>query len=255
MEQTTTKEHVMISGNLHSLTIKDIVKQEHRAAAIFEKYSLDFCCGGGKTIQAACGEKGLDPSRVLGDLEPLVTSATQDSPPFAEWPLSLLIDYIVNTHHSYVSKIVPVLSAHTKKVAEVHGANHPEVREIAELFDRVARELLAHMRKEELVLFPYIRRLADFAREGTPISAPPFGSLQNPIGMMEAEHQAAGSMLSAIRSLSNEYTPPGDACMTYQVTYHELQDFELDLHQHVHLENNILFPAALQMEQECVVPQ
>jgi regulator of cell morphogenesis and NO signaling len=171
---------------------------------------------------------------------------------FAEWDPVFLIDYIVNNHHAYVRKMIPVLSVHTQKIASVHGQNHPELIKVAEHFQSVARELSQHMQKEELVLFPYIKSLLTARLTGTAAPASPFGSVRNPIKMMEAEHQNAGDELYAVRSLSSGYTVPADGCTTYHVTYQELQDFERDLHQHVHLENNILFPLAVALEQELV---
>ena len=229
-------------------TIKDIVLDDFRTAAVFEKYSLDFCCRGGITIDQACKERGVRAESVNAELDALPpkdpSRNVQPIPDEAMSPDSL-IDLIVRIHHSYVRSAIPVIYAHTQKVAKVHGANHPEVVEIARHFAAVAEEMTQHMQKEELMLFPYIKHILSASRTGTTISAPPFGSAQNPIRMMEAEHAAAGDAMYSIRSLSSGYTPPDDACTTYRVAYQELQEFELDLHRHVHLENNILFPRAL----------
>jgi regulator of cell morphogenesis and NO signaling len=169
---------------------------------------------------------------------------------YGEWGVDLLIDFIVNNHHSYVTKMIPVLYAHTQKVASVHGARHPEVIQIAAHFEAVAHEFQQHMQKEEHALFPFIKALARSKEAGQKATPPPFGSVQNPIRMMEAEHQTAGDEMRTIRELSSGYTPPEDACTTYRITYQELRDFEMDLHQHVHLENNILFPKAILLESE-----
>lgn len=237
---------------VQNATIKSIVTSDFRAAAIFEKYSLDFCCKGGVTIDQACSEKNIDPAAVYADLSQLESTAHENTPYYSEWPLDELIDYIVNVHHKYVRESISVISAHTQKVATVHGSNHPEVVEIARHFEAVAAELQRHMMKEEHMLFPYVKSLVRAKRkEGTFIS-PPFGTAQNPIRMMEAEHRAAGDELYVVRSLSNNYIPPEDACTTYRVSFQELQQFERDLHQHVHLENNILFPKAIALEQELV---
>ena len=234
--------------DITNTTLKTIVTQDFRAAAVFEKYSLDFCCRGGKTIEEACREGGLDPAAVLRELKNLDHAGTGPDSRYAEWPLDFLADYIVNTHHTYVRGAIPVLDAHTRKIVSVHGANHPELVAIAEHFQGVASELTSHMMKEERILFPFIRALALADKKPGTFTMPPFGTIRNPIAMMEAEHQDAGDALSAIRSLSAGYEPPPDACTTYRVTFQELKQFERDLHQHVHLENNILFPKAIAIE-------
>lgn len=235
---------------LTTSTIKSIVTEDYRAAAIFERYSLDFCCKGGVTVAQACAEKNIDPAPIVAALEQLKQEPETSSQSFSHWPADELIKYIVNVHHKYVREAIPVIFQHTQKVASVHGSNHPEVVEIAKHFETVAAELRGHMMKEEQILFPYINALVQAKRLGQKVPRPPFGSAQNPIRMMEAEHAAAGDGLYAIRERSGNYLPPNDACTTYRVSYKELQQFELDLHQHVHLENNILFPKAIALEQE-----
>ena len=242
----------MTTTDVQSITLKEIVKQNFHAAAVFEKYSLDFCCRGGKTITEACSDKGVDADSVVRDIMQISGAGQQTDNRFAEWDPSFLISYIVNNHHAYVRKMVPVLRIHTQKIASVHGQNHPEVVKIAAHFQTVADDLLRHMQKEEAILFPYITALLEAKKNGTAIAASPFGSVGNPIKMMEAEHQNAGDEMYAIRELSSLYTTPEDGCTTYRVTYQELQDFERDLHQHVHLENNILFPLAIALEQELI---
>ncbi|MFI5253067.1 MAG: iron-sulfur cluster repair di-iron protein [Bacteroidota bacterium] len=235
---------------LQNATIKSIVTSDYRAAAIFEKYSLDFCCKGGVTIEQACSDKNINAATVFAELERLSNAGQSDTPNFAEWPIDELIDYIVNVHHKYVRESTPIIYAHTQKVATVHGANHPEVIEIDRHFAIVAADMQNHMMKEEHMLFPYIKTLVNSNRNGGMIPSSPFGTVQNPIAMMEAEHKAAGDELYEVRSLSKSYVPPEDACTTYRVSYKELQQFEEDLHRHVHLENNILFPKAIALEKE-----
>lgn len=236
--------------DIRNATIKSIVTEDFRAAAIFEKHSLDFCCNGGITIERACAQRNVDARVVFAELEQLGNAGRDTMPKFTEWPLDELVQYIINVHHKYVREALSVIFAHTQKVATVHGANHPEVVEIARHFHIVAGEMQSHMMKEENILFPYIIALVKAKRHGVAAHRPPFGTAQNPIRMMEAEHQAAGAEMYAIRSLSANYTYPEDACTTYRVSYQELQQFELDLHQHVHLENNILFPKAIDLEKE-----
>ena len=234
------------------LTLKEIVTENFQTAAVFEKFSLDFCCRGGKSINEACSEKGIDPQTVYSELESISSEkdSAQRSP--ADWTPDSLINHIVQKHHSYVTRMIPILYAHTQKVAAVHGANHPELIEIAKHFETAAMELQQHMAKEEKMLFPFVQSLYSAKKQNNGYSKPQFGSVQNPIRMMEAEHQNAGDEMYSIRALSNNYTPPADGCTTYRITFQELQDFEHDLHQHVHLENNILFPMALALEQELI---
>ncbi len=239
----------MITTELRTATLKEMVTQNFQTAAVFEKYSLDFCCRGGKTIDEACKEKGVDVLSVLNELSQIEQHGGSISSSFKEMEPDMQCNYIVDTHHAYVSKMIPVLYTHTKKIAAVHGANHPEVIAIAKHFETVAIELQQHMKKEEQMLFPFIKALHAAVKKNEPIIHAPFGTVQNPIRIMEAEHQNAGDEMFEIRSLSNNYTPPEDGCTTYRITYQELQDFERDLHQHVHLENNILFPAAIRLEQ------
>ena len=236
-------------SNITTSTIKEIVTHDFRTAAIFEKYSLDFCCGGAKTIAQACKEKAVDATLVLAELESASSHSASNESRFTGMELDELAGYIVTTHHAYVRTALPSLLAHTRKVATVHGERHPEVIEIADRFAVVADELQKHMMKEENILFPYVKSLAVANRMKAKVQRPPFQSAENPIRMMEAEHKFAGDEMYEIRSLSSGYAPPADACTTFKVSYQELQQFELDLHNHVHLENNILFPKAIALEQ------
>jgi regulator of cell morphogenesis and NO signaling len=231
-------------------TVKHLVTDDHRRAAIFEKYAIDFCCNGGRTLADACTEHGADPAAVAQELQQLTVTPVISTFRPDEWGLDVLADFIVDTHHRYVRSMIPVLLPHVDKILSVHGKNHPELSGIAEHVHAVAAELTSHMRKEEIVLFPAIRALVH-AGSGTAGTLPkPFGSIRNPIAVMESEHIAAGDALSAIRGASQGYTLPPDACTTYGVTYRELEEFERDLHQHVHLENNILFPRAIALEDQ-----
>ncbi len=234
--------------SLENDTLKQIVTHDFRAAAIFERYSLDFCCNGGVTIAQACATRRLEAAPILAELTSLTRSPVPPDDRFTHWEADALIEHIVHVHHRYVREAIPVLLAHTAKVARVHGERHPEVVTIAVQFAAVAEELGHHMMKEERILFPSITTIVRSLREGQRPPVPHFGTAANPIRMMEAEHASAGDTLYAIRTLSGNYTPPNDACTTYQVTYQELRQFETDLHTHVHLENNILFPRAIALE-------
>jgi regulator of cell morphogenesis and NO signaling len=169
------------------------------------------------------------------------------------WKPDFLIDYIINKHHRYVEKMLPIIFMHSQKVAEKHGANHPETDSIAELFAGIKDELEVHMQKEERMLFPYIKRILELGESGEEVPFPPFGTIENPVRVMELEHETAGKLMAEINSLSSGFTPPGDACTTYKVLYQELKEFESDLHVHIHLENNILFPKAIELEKSLTV--
>jgi regulator of cell morphogenesis and NO signaling len=229
------------------ITIRAVVAEDFRAASVFERHGIDFCCGGNKPVVEACRDLGVDPAALQAELDAVLGPSDPAAPRFNTWDLDLLAGYIVSNHHSYVREAIGTLRTHTRKVAEVHGEHHPEVVAIADQFENVAQELTRHMMKEENMLFPYINALVAASR-GASMPVAPFGEVANPIRMMEIEHQAAGDEMAAIRQLSGNYTTPADACTTFKVTYQELQAFEADLHQHVHLENNILFPKSLALE-------
>ncbi|MFD1185689.1 iron-sulfur cluster repair di-iron protein [Pontibacter rugosus] len=230
-------------------TVGELVAKDFRKAQVFKKYGIDFCCGGKKSVKQVCEEKGVDQNALERELE--VTSAAESrETDFGSWELPFLADYIVNMHHKYVREAIPALYEYTTKIARVHGKNHPELLELAKHFVNVANELEAHMPKEERVLFPFIKQLDEAKKQGIKLDKPAFGSIQNPINMMEMEHEAAGDELEAIRELTDNYTLPADACATYTVAFKKLQEFEEDLHRHIHLENNILFPKALELEKE-----
>lgn len=230
--------------------IGEIVSEDYRKAEVFKKYQLDFCCGGKKTVEQACDEKNIDLSALQFDLYEMDQRNFASGHSYNQWSPDFLIDYIVNTHHAYVREAIPVLMEYTRKVAKVHGENHPEVILIAENFYEAAQELIEHMAKEENILFPYIKQLWTAVKQSSEAAQPIFGSVQNPINMMEHEHETVGTIFKSIRALSNNFTPPEGACMTYKVSFLKLNEFEEDLHRHIHLENNILFPKSIQLEKE-----
>jgi regulator of cell morphogenesis and NO signaling len=230
-----------------SATIGEIVSKDFRKAEVFKKFGLDFCCGGKKTLQKASQDKGLDILEVQKELEKAEHHPAVANQNFSEWNLGFLVDYIVNAHHQYVKKAMPVIFEYTQKVARVHGANHPEAVEIANVFEEIVNEMTQHMMKEEEILFPYIKKLT--LSQDTAIKPPAaFGSVQNPIRMMEHEHEDVGNLIKRINLLSSSYNPPSDACTTFRLSYAKMKEFEEDLHQHMHLENNILFPKAIELE-------
>lgn len=223
-------------------TIGEIVAEDWRAAAVFEQFGIDFCCGGRRSVTDACRTAGIDAAVIEGALEKL--HAIDASDEVSQWPAARLAEHIVRTHHDYVREAVPRIAGYLAKLTNVHGARHPELAQVHAEFEVLGRDLLQHMRKEEHVLFPYVRDLEASTRPGPS----PFGTVENPIRMMEREHEEAGAQLREIRRLTSDYTAPADGCATYRVCFEELAHFERDLHRHVHLENNVLFPRAVQLE-------
>lgn len=254
LEQGPEWWKVRISKNApegSSETLGEIAARDLRKAQVFKKYGLDFCCGGKKTVRQACAEKGLDAAVVEEELQQADRQFTTRPLPYNNWSLDFLADYIVNTHHSYVKQSLPEIAGYANKVARVHGSRHPELLAINQLVTGIYDELLSHLVKEEEVLFPYIKELARAAgqrQEGAP--AMYFGTVRQPVNVMEMEHESVGRSLEEIRRLSNNYALPEDACASYSLLYRMLDEFEDDLHIHVHLENNILFPKAVKLENE-----
>jgi len=225
-------------------TIAEIVTEDISKAGVFKKYGLDFCCGGGRSIEEACSKKGIDMEALIRDLES-VKSRTGDRPVrFHSWPMHLLVDYILEVHHNYVRENLPVLRQFAAKVAKVHAHADPELLRIQELVEEMAADLEMHMRKEEEILFPMIKKLS--ARQE--IDAETLHMiLHGPVPVMEAEHENVGDIIKEIRERSHQFTPPGHACNTYKALYFKLEEFEDDLFRHIHLENNILFEKLRQL--------
>src|SRR5687768_11414567 len=230
--------------------IGDLVAEDYRAASVFQKYGIDFCCQGNRTINDACEKKSIDTKAVLYDLEKVTMPDGNKATDYKSWPLDLLADYIEKKHHRYVEEKILEIKPYLDKICRVHGARHPELFEIQEQFYESAGELAAHMKKEEFILFPFVRKMVKATQDGGNVNSPQFDTVQNPVQMMMKEHVTEGDRFSKIDSLSNHYTPPADGCNTYRVTYALLKEFEQDLHLHIHLENNILFPGAIAMEKQ-----
>jgi regulator of cell morphogenesis and NO signaling len=231
-------------------TLGEIAAKDLRKAEVFKKYGLDFCCGGKKTAKQACSEKGLDVTKIEKELQQADKSPDARPLNYRDWGLDFLADYIENIHHSYVRKTLPDLRDYASKVAKVHGSHHPELLPIQQLVEEINAELSAHLIKEEKVLFPYIKQLAAAENNAKSFHAEQLGSVQNPINMMEMEHELVGKNLEEIRMLSNNFTLPEDSCASYGLLYRKLHEFEEDLHIHIHLENNILFPKAIELERK-----
>ncbi len=231
--------------------IANVVAEDYRTAGIFEQAGIDFCCNGNRSIETACNEQKIEIKELISLLQ-----QTADATPgkegavidYKSWPLDLLADFIEKKHHRYVTAQIPVIQAFLEKIVRVHGEGHPELAEIKVLFDACAGELTAHMKKEELMLFPFIRKMVQAKLAGNKDVAAPFGTVQNPIRMMMHEHDTEGSRFRKIKELSNHYNTPAGGCNTYKAAYAALQAFEDDLHLHIHLENNILFPQSIELE-------
>lgn len=231
---------------LGTTTVGDIVAADFRTASVFEQFGIDFCCGGRRTLAEASRMAGANPDAVVRALDALPPPGDREED-VTRWPPERLIDYIVSTHHSYMRSALPAIARDLAALVEVHGARHPELSRVAAYFDQMRSDLDQHLLKEEQVLFPYVRELARWERT-TGCSGSPFGTVENPIRMMEREHRDAAEALRLIRELTSGFTVPPDGCATYGACMAELARFERDLHRHVHLENHVLFPQAVGLE-------
>ncbi len=238
-------------------SVKEIVLEVPASISVFERLGIDYCCGGDQQLEAACQAAGRPVEEVLRSLEAAKT-ATHGETSILDWsrePLARLMSHIVEKHHTFcreqVSRLEPLLA----KVSEAHGARHPELRRLQNLFAGMSKELLMHLVKEEQTLFPYIAHMEETVRQGRPLLRPAFGTVQNPVRMMVLEHDNAGATLHEMRRLSRDYEVPADGCNSYRALYDGLMTFESDMHQHVHLENNILFPRAVGMEDAAVAQE
>jgi regulator of cell morphogenesis and NO signaling len=228
-------------------TIGQIAVKDLRKAEVFKKYGIDFCCGGKKTVREVCREKGIDATKVEQELQQVNNENKTDNNAYNEWELDFLADYIVNTHHRYVRKYLPELRGYALKVAQVHGNRHPELLEIQKLVETINEELTEHMVNEEKVLFAYVKKIVNARNNNLPLDKEG-RNLASLIDELEQEHDYVGRCLDKIRALSNDYAIPDDACASYKLLFKMIQEFEDDLHIHIHLENNILFPKAVEME-------
>lgn len=233
---------------LKEKTIGEYVAEDFRTAAIFKKNKIDFCCRGNRSLEEVCEKKGIDITKISQELEATLQKSGDSTIDFNAWPLDLLADYVEKTHHRYVEEKTGIILQFLEKLCQVHGKNHPELFEINQIFTSVAQGLAAHMKKEELILFPFIRKMVQASRKNEGLPEAKFGSVENPIDMMEHEHTEEGDKLVRIAELTNDYQMPADGCNTYKVTFAMLEEFEQDLHKHIHLENNILFPKSILLE-------
>ncbi len=235
---------------LNSKTVAELVANDYRTAEIFKKHGIDFCCGGKKSIAKVCSEKNIIAEEIEKEILALQHQPKDSDHNFNEWSLIFLTDYILNVHHTYVSNNLGLISEFAEKVARVHGDHSPETKDIAKLWGEIVSELTMHMKKEELLLFPYIKNVERYSKGSLKeFPSTHFGTIKSPIRMMEQEHDLVGSLMKQIQVLSNDFIVPDYACNTYRVLYAKLEEFQNDLFQHIHLENNILFPKAILLEE------
>ena len=229
-------------------TVGELVTEDIRTATVFKKFGIDFCCGGGKPIQEACEEKGANYGNLMTEIQSIMNDSKPDVD-FQNMSLGKLIDHIFETHHKYIYENGPITAQFVNKVAHVHGERHPETVEVAKVYNELLSELNHHMMKEENVLFPYVKSLLVAEAEQSDTIRP---FVAHPIRVMEMEHDAAGEMLKKLSELTSGYMPPPDACNTYKAAYANLKAMEDDIHFHIHLENNILFPKAIELESKII---
>ena len=234
----------MSTFQIHN-TVGELVAQKPSLSRVFEQVGIDYCCGGKKTIQEVSQKKGIDPQALIATLEEFASSSTEtDTIPPALMTLTELANHIEQTHHAYLKTELPRLDMMTNKVAAVHGEHNERLYDIRQTFLALAQEMSSHMMKEEQILFPMIRQM----ELGASTAASHCGSVANPIRQMEAEHDQAGDALEKIQNLTDNYVPPDWACNTYRAMLDALSYLQKDMHQHVHKENNVLFPRAIEAE-------
>ncbi len=234
--------------DLSNKTIGEIVAEDYRTAKIFESYQIDFCCNGNKKFHEVLHRKKLNTEQIIKELTSVTDENKNDSADFKSWSLDLLADYIEKKHHRYIEERTSEIKQYLEKLCQVHGSNHPELFEISEQFNQSAGQLAMHMKKEELILFPYIKLMVAAKQKNEKVNPPQFGTVENSIKAMMSEHDVEGDRFKNISELSNNYKTPDDGCNTYKVTFSLLKEFEEDLHLHIHLENNILFPKSIDLE-------
>lgn len=232
------------------MTVREVAVQVPDSTRVFEKLKIDYCCGGNQSLTEACASAGVEVKNVIAMLGAVSQPnlAGKHTLDFQSFSLSELITHILNTHHVFTKAEMDRLETLTEKVIGAHAANHPELLQVGDLLQRLCADLKPHMFKEEQILFPYIMALELAAAQNQSRPFAPFGTVNNPVRMMMMEHDAVGEILRELRMTTADYTIPPDGCISYQTLYRALEGFERDLHQHIHLENNILFPKAVALE-------
>jgi regulator of cell morphogenesis and NO signaling len=228
--------------------VRDLVLEKPAAARVFEKFGIDYCCGGSQSLADACKAANRSVEEVTAEIE-----ESQPAPAERDWrnaSLTELAQYIVDKHHAFTRAEINRLTDLLAKVVKVHGKNHPELARVQSIFEGLSQEMRMHMMKEEQLLFPYIAEIEEAARMKRRPPSPMFGTVQNPVAAMIVDHEAAGQQLEKMREITGDYSAPPDACTSYRLLFQGLPAFEADLHQHIHLENNILFPRSIDLESE-----
>lgn len=236
-----------ITGNS---TIGEVVAHDNRTSSVFKIHNMNYCCGGKQKIEEVCRENKIDVQLLLEELADVMNTSKEKRETYNEWSLSELADYIEKTHHRYCDAKISEIKSYLERIVHEHGLEYPELLAINKLFLETAGEMTAHMKKEELILFPFIRKMVKAMENGEILTPPYFGTVENPIAMMEEDHSDEGTRFDKIRELSKDYEIPQNGCYIHKITIALLKQFEEDLHQHIHLENNILFPKAIELEKE-----
>lgn len=231
-----------------AMSVREVALQVPESTRLFETLKIDYCCGGNKPLTEACASAGVEVDNVIALLA-VLSRKEKDIADFQKLSMTELITHIIETHHVFTKSELDRLDALTEKVIGAHATNHPELLKVGELFRQLSTDLKPHMFKEEQILFPYMKAVDLAASENQPRPFAPFGAVDNPIRVMTKEHDTAGDILRELRTVTSDYTVPADACISFQTLYQALEEFEKDLHQHIHLENNILFPEAIKLEQ------
>lgn len=239
--------------DIQEKSVGEIVAEDFRTAQVFEKYQIDFCCNGGDRLREVAAQKELDTQFLIREITKIQEDNTGEIANYESWPLDLLADYIVKTHHRYSDKKIQEIKPYLTKITNVHGDRHPELYEIKDTFDRISGEIAAHTKKEELIVFPFIKQMVQAEEKKEEFKNPAAKTAHDPINMLTHEHDNQGNAFKKMAKLSNNYTNPSDGCNTYRVTLGLLKEFQQDLHKHIHLENNILFPKALELEKKWAI--
>lgn len=232
-------------------TVGEMAAKDLRKATVFKSFGIDFCCDGKKPLSEACKEAGVSEDEVREALEHLpAKSSAGRQMDFDNWQLDFLADYIVNIHHKYVRDATPMLAGLSEKIAGHHGPHHPELYEVREHVAALLQEMHDHQIKEENILFPFVKQMSQAKREGKPFTFPPFGTIESPVEMMKHDHNEVAAHIHALEKLTDNYAVPSDGCQSYALFYDKLKEMDEDLHVHIHLENNILFPKSIAMEKD-----
>lgn len=229
-------------------TIGEIVADDFRTAAVFTKYHIDFCCKGYRTIEEVCKKRDIDEIVLIEYIRDAKRNTANQSFDYKTWSVDVIAEYLTKTHHRYIEEKAPIIIQYLTKLAGVHGSIHPELHEIHTIFSKSFLDLTAHMKREEMVVFPFIIKMKNAQNKGTDLDTPPFLSIENPITTLKEDHETESERFRRIAALTNNYTPPTESCNTYKVAFAMLEEFEKDLRKHIHLENNILFPKVIELE-------